>query len=376
MRIPFHRVKWVTSSFLILTALMSITVVPVHIYRHGLDGFQIGLFFFYLMATGLSITLGYHRLFSHLSFKAKWPVELFVLIFGAAAFENAALDWASEHRKHHKYVDHDDDPYNIQLGFWYAHIGWLLFRIRPKPPIDNVPDLEKNKLVMWQHRYCQRIAVFVGFVIPALLGYWHAGLQGAWTAFLVAGVARVVFVQHMTFFINSLCHYLGRQPYNSNDSSRDSAIMAFFTFGEGYHNYHHSFQHDYRNGVKPWQFDPTKWSIWVLERLGLVSDLRRVPEEKILLAELVEIQRRIDRGLPSHALEGTLSVAGEHAARFAKTTQEAFQLLAQRVLKAKEELQAAIKNKVELSQGALRNYRREVHVILRQLEVLCRSHLA
>lgn len=367
MRIPFHRVKWVTSAFLILTALTAVTVVPVHIYRHGLDLFQWGLFLFYFIATGLSITLGYHRCFSHLSFKAKWPVKLFVLLFGAAAFENAALDWASEHRRHHKHVDHDDDPYNIKLGFFYAHIGWLLFRVRPQPPIDNVADLQKDKLVMLQHRYCQRIAVIMGFGLPALLGYWHAGPQGAWTAFLFAGVTRIVFVQHMTFFINSLCHYLGRQPYNSNDSSRDSAIMAFFTFGEGYHNFHHSFQHDYRNGVKPWQFDPTKWAIWLLERVGLVSNLRRVPEEKILLAELNEVQRRIQRGqLPSSSLDEL----PETAARIAQASQEALQALSARVARTREELQAAVKNRVALSRATLRAYRREIHGALRQLESL------
>ncbi len=361
MRIPFDRVKWVTSSFLILTALIAVTVVPVHIYRHGIDAFQWALFLFYFFATGLSITLGYHRLFSHISFKARWPVKLFTLLFGAAAFENAALDWVSEHRKHHKHVDHDDDPYNIKLGFFHAHIGWLLFRIRPKPPIDNVADLEKDALVMFQYRYCQRIAVFLGFIVPALLGYWHAGSMGAWTAFLFAGVTRIVFVQHMTFFINSLCHYIGRQPYSSDNTSRDSPCVAFLTFGEGYHNFHHSFQHDYRNGVKPWQFDPTKWSIWLLERLGLVSDLRRVPEERILLAELTEVQRRIERGLPNNA------DLPEATVRLAQSTQDALQAVLARVCQKKDEVQAAIKNKVALSRAAIRACRRELRELKGQV---------
>src|SRR5213075_2442258 len=120
------------------------------------------------------------------------------------------------------------------------------------------------------------------------------------------GIARVVCVHHMTFFINSLCHTLGRQPYSTRCSARDSAVMAWFTFGEGYHNFHHEFQHDYRNVVKPWQFDPTKWCIWLLHKLALVRQLRRVSEDKILLAQAAEQHRQITAKLstrPVHAQE-------------------------------------------------------------------------
>jgi stearoyl-CoA desaturase (delta-9 desaturase) len=101
----------------------------------------------------------------------------------------------------------------------------------------------------------------------------------------------------MTFCINSLCHWIGKRPYSSNVSARDSLLMAIFTFGEGYHNYHHEFQHDYRNGVKPWQFDPTKWTIWLLNKVGLVNGLRTVPEEKIIKAELREHERLLEAKL-------------------------------------------------------------------------------
>jgi len=103
----------------------------------------------------MSITLGYHRLLSHLAFKAKWPVKLGVLLFGASTFEGTALDWCSDHRRHHKFVDHDDDPYDITKGFFHAHVGWLLFKLRPDPPLDNVSDLQADTLIAWQHRYCK-----------------------------------------------------------------------------------------------------------------------------------------------------------------------------------------------------------------------------
>ena len=211
-------------------------------------------------------------------------MRLFTLIFGAGAFENSVLLWACEHRAHHKYVDHEEDPYCISKGFFHAHIGWLMFKLNPLPPFDNVADLQKDPLVLWQHRYIHWIGTLVAFVFPTIIGFVWGGWISALGAFLIAGVARVVVLQHCTFCINSLCHYLGERPYSSKCSARDSWLMAIVTFGEGYHNYHHEFQYDYRNGVKPWQFDPTKWLIWTLSKFGLVSKLRRVSREKILLA--------------------------------------------------------------------------------------------
>ena len=281
---PFEQVNWTTSSFLIGTLAITLTVVPWYLWHFGLDTFQVALFFFMLLATGFSITLGYHRLYAHLTFQALQPVHFFTLIFGAAAFENSALMWASEHRRHHKHVDHDEDPYSISKGFFYAHIGWLLFKLNGDLSYDNVSDLLKNRLVRWQHRYIHLIAVIVSFVLPAAAGFIWNGWSGALGSFLLAGMARLVILQHCTFLINSACHVFGTQPYSAKCSARDSWFIALFTMGEGYHNYHHEFQHDYRNGVQPWNFDPTKWIIWSLSKVGLTRQLRRVSKEKIQLA--------------------------------------------------------------------------------------------
>jgi stearoyl-CoA desaturase (delta-9 desaturase) len=297
-RIPAYRsVNWVTSAFLIFTALASITIVPIHVYRNGLDWFQVALFLVLFPLSSMSITLGYHRLFSHKAFEAKWPLKLLTLIFGSTTFEGSALEWCSDHRRHHKHVDHDDDPYDITKGFFHAHIGWLLFRLNPIPPFDNVTDLRKDKLVMWQYRNWKWVGVLAGFGLPALIGYFWAGAAGAWSGFLINGVFRVFIVQHTTFFINSLCHTIGKRPYSTEHSARDSWIMALFTFGEGYHNYHNEFQHDFRNGIKSWQFDPTKWAILLFNKLGLAFNLKRVPEEKIMLAEIREKQRILEKQL-------------------------------------------------------------------------------
>jgi len=174
--IQFHRVNWLVSSFLIGTLVLSVTVVPVYLWFFGIDWFQIALFFVMLGACGFSITLGYHRLFSHLTFQAHWIVRFFTVIFGAGAFENSVLLWSSEHRNHHKHVDHDDDPYCITKGLFYAHMGWLMFKLKPLPCFDNVADLKKDPLLVWQDRYIHLLAVLVAFVLPASIGFlWEAG---------------------------------------------------------------------------------------------------------------------------------------------------------------------------------------------------------
>ncbi|MEX2579226.1 MAG: fatty acid desaturase [Verrucomicrobiales bacterium] len=292
--LPFKRINWFTSSFLVFSFFAAVVGTPLYIYHFGIDWFQITLFVFYFLATGMSITLGYHRLFAHKAFKARRPVKLFTLVFGACAFEDSALDWSSDHRDHHKNVDHeDDDPYSISRGFFWAHMGWIFFKLFPRE-LENVNDLKNDPLVMWQHRNPHLIGVAFGLVLPAAIGFLYGGWVAALGGFLIAGLTRVVCVQHSTFLINSLCHTIGNRPYDASTSARDSWFMAIFTFGEGYHNYHHSFQHDYRNGVKPWQWDPTKWMIWTLEKVGLVSNLRRVSDEKIVLAELREMKKQAE----------------------------------------------------------------------------------
>lgn len=292
-----RNVRWTNSAFLIGTLLTSFIGLPIFIYHYGgqinwwLHG---SVFVAMFIASGLSITLGYHRLFSHLSFKASWPVRLLTLIFGATAMENSALEWCSDHRRHHKHTDDDEDPYNIQRGFFFAHMGWIMMRpIGGESPLTNVNDLKRDPLVRFQHKWWAAIGILVGFGLPALIGYLVEGGIGAASGLIIGGVTRLVAVHHMTFFINSLCHTLGHQPYSNRCSAKDSWIMALFTFGEGYHNFHHEFQHDYRNGVKFWQFDPTKWTIHILEKIGMASKLRRVADETILMAEIYQKQRTV-----------------------------------------------------------------------------------
>ncbi len=290
---PSLSIHWVNTLFLITTALIGLIGTPLYIYYMGTSWPSIGVFVFYLAATGLSITAGYHRLFAHYSYEANRMVKLFYLLFGAAACENSALRWSLDHRNHHRFVDQEGDPYNIRYGFFYAHIGWVFFKHPDyfknleNSSFDCVRDLMKDPLVRWQHKFYLPIAIFVGGGLPLLIGYFLGNTLGC---FLLAGVTRTVIVHHSTFLINSLCHFMGKQPYSLGDTSRDSPFVALLTCGEGYHNFHHRFQYDYRNGVRWYHYDPTKWLIKTLQALRLAKGLCKASDLHIFKARL-DVQR-------------------------------------------------------------------------------------
>jgi stearoyl-CoA desaturase (delta-9 desaturase) len=288
--------RWdlLNSGFLVGTLGLALVLVPLE-FAHSLARWSEWVVFLVMLgAVGLGVTCGYHRLFSHRSYQARWPVRFALLCLGAASFENSALQWASDHRIHHRYVDQGQDPYNSRKGFWYAHWVWVM-EARTLP-ISGVADLEKDPLVRWQHRHRFLIGAVSAALLPVLAGLWTGNLAGH----LVIGLLlRIVVTHHTTFFINSAAHFFGTQPYSDAHSGRDNAFLAPLTYGEGYHNYHHTWQWDYRNGVRWYQWDPTKWVIRSLNLVGLASGLRTVPEavirrarvhmeEKALLARLAQ----------------------------------------------------------------------------------------
>jgi stearoyl-CoA desaturase (Delta-9 desaturase) len=230
--------------------------------------------------SGLSITGGYHRLFAHRSYRCTPLVGGFFLAFGAAAVQNSALTWASDHRRHHTYTDADSDPYDARRGLWWSHIGWV-FRARPVRDYSNVRDLSADRLVRLQHRWFTPLAFVMAGVAPALIAaVWRDPLGGM----LWAGCVRLVVQYHATFAVNSIAHRFGRRPYSRSTSARDNVIVAVLAMGEGYHNFHHRFPFDYRNGVRLIDYDPTKWLVNGLARLGLAFDLKRTPPQTIARA--------------------------------------------------------------------------------------------
>lgn len=240
----------------------------------------LGLGFLWFAFCGFAITGGYHRHFAHTTYKTNALVRFFHLLFGAAAVQNSALKWSSDHRRHHAFVDTPKDPYNIRQGFFWAHMRWVLHKADEK--LSSVRDLEADPLVRFQHRFYIPLAIVAGIVLPAAIGSLWGDPLGA---VLVAGFLRLVVQWHATFSVNSMAHTVGDQPYSTQVSARDSFWTALVTLGEGYHNFHHRFANDYRNGIRWFHIDPTKWAIWSLSKVGFAWDLKRTPALAIQRAQ-------------------------------------------------------------------------------------------
>ena len=288
-------INWTGALFLILSPIAALSLTALHLY---LDGFQWSIwvlgFVFYVLTVG-SITGGYHRYFSHRTYEARPWLKWFWALFGAAAFQNSIWIWARDHRVHHRFVDTDLDPYSINKGFLWAHFGWML--VNESSTADLKPygrDMERDPVVMFQHKHYVALAILMGFVLPAGIGYLLGSMLGG---LAVAGFLRIVLVHHMTFFINSWCHYFGHQRYTDTNSARDSFLMAVATFGEGYHNFHHIFAGDYRNGVRWYHWDPTKWMIQAFRLMGGAYSLRRTPWPEIMRMQLAMDEKRLKNRL-------------------------------------------------------------------------------
>ena len=274
-QIPWRRMDWVNLSVIAAVHLLALAGVFWMIFHFS--WWTLGLGLVWGAACGLSITGGYHRLFAHPTYRASWPLRLFYLLFGAASVQNSALKWASDHRRHHASTDQAADPYNIQKGFWWAHVGWVLVR-EDVAGFDNAQDLQADPLIRFQHRFYVLLALAMGFLLPMLLAEaWGDAVGGL----LVAGFLRLFLQYHATFSVNSVAHCLGGQPYSRATSARDSFLTALITLGEGYHNFHHRFPTDYRNGVRFYHFDPTKWWVWCWARLKVIRDVRRTSPQAI-----------------------------------------------------------------------------------------------
>lgn len=272
-----YRPDWLNIVFLSTVHLLALYGLYYMVFDDRFSWWSLALGVLWFALCGLSITGGYHRLFSHPTYKARKPLELFYLLFGAASVQNSALKWSADHRRHHAKVDKDEDPYNIVRGFWWAHIGWVL-RIASNRGIRGVPDLAANPLIQFQHRFYVPLAILFSSIIPFCLGFLWGDPLGA---LLIAGFVRLAFQYHATFAVNSVAHYIGKRPYTTSNTARDSWITAIVTLGEGYHNFHHRFQIDYRNGVRFYQLDPTKWFVWTMSKIGVTWDLKRTSKAQI-----------------------------------------------------------------------------------------------
>jgi len=278
-------IRWLNLAVLGLPVVVSLTLVPWYGLSYGYSGALWVWFVVLLTFCEMSITAGYHRLWSHGAYKAHPALRFVYALGGACALQNDCLTWAADHRRHHLYADDNEkDPYSANKGFWYSHFEWMI-RDYPatKEDLGNVKDLLKDPILLWQRKHYLALLILMNFGLPALLGWWYGD---AWGGLLLLGFLRLTVSQHFTYLINSAAHIWGQRTYDPRQTARDNWIIALFTFGEGYHNYHHTFAWDYRNGIKWYHWDPTKWFIKACAWLKLASGLRQVSHYRIEMTRI------------------------------------------------------------------------------------------
>jgi stearoyl-CoA desaturase (Delta-9 desaturase) len=289
-------INWTNAIFLSASPIVTLIALPLYLYFSGSHWLLwVGMIGGWYIA-GMGITVGYHRLCSHRAYNSSAIWRAFWLICGGTAMQNSALIWSASHRRHHQFTDTERDPYDATRGFWWSHMGWIFHDNEDVYDFSNSQDLLDDRAVMWQHKWYWALNFGAMIAVPLAIGL---AIGRPFGMLLFAGLARVVLSHQATFCINSLCHIVGTQPWSAKDSSRDSWIAALVTFGEGYHNYHHSFPADYRNGLKWFHFDPAKWLIWTGSHLGMTRDLKRASKPKRFSRQLEALHTRYQAQIQS-----------------------------------------------------------------------------
>jgi stearoyl-CoA desaturase (delta-9 desaturase) len=268
--------------FVILPFLAVLAAVPV-MWGWGLSWTDVVLFAVFYAASGMGITIGFHRYFTHGSFRANRALRIGLAIAGSLAIEGPVIRWVADHRRHHAFSDREGDPHSpwrygdttaaLMKGLFFAHIGWL-FDVEQTNQDRYAPDLLADKDIRRVDRLFL-LWVAVSLLLPALLGgliTWS--ITGALTAFFWCSILRVGLLHHVTWSINSICHTIGERPYNSRDRSANFWPLAILSFGESWHNSHHADPTCARHGVRRGQLDISARTIWVFEKLGWAWDVR------------------------------------------------------------------------------------------------------
>ncbi len=274
--------------------LVGVIVAIVLLWNEAIGPLQLGLLVGFYVITCLGVTLGYHRLFTHRSFATSRPVRAVLAALGSMAVEGSVITWVADHRKHHAFTDHEGDPHSPHLhgpgfwgavrGLWHAHIGWLFETVGTADRQRFAPDLVKDRMMRVLDKLFF-VFVAAGFLIPFGIGYAVGGDLGtALTALLWGGFVRVFLLHHVTWSINSVCHFFGRRRFNIDDESRNVFWLAPLSMGEAWHHNHHAFPTSAFHGLRFWEriADPTGLVISLLEKVGLVWNVVRVSPERQL----------------------------------------------------------------------------------------------
>ncbi|HET9720542.1 MAG TPA: acyl-CoA desaturase [Solirubrobacteraceae bacterium] len=284
------RVRVITG---IVTAvpILSLIFVAWQLWDSLLGWNDIFVFLVMYLLTGLGVTVGFHRLFTHRAFKTTRAIRMLLAILGSAAIEGPVISWVADHRKHHRFSDREGDPHSPHVGYGggmraavrgliHAHVGWLFIHTHRGRRVRYAPDLLADPVLSWVDR------TFLVWALGGLgaafgLGWLFGGtLRDGLTGLLWGGAVRMLVLHHVTYSINSLCHFLGRRRFDTRDHSRNVAWLAPLSLGEAWHNNHHAFPNSAAHGLRRWELDPSAAVIRMLERLGWAWDVVRVSPER------------------------------------------------------------------------------------------------
>lgn len=284
--------KWQKVAVLAITLvpLIGLTLAIIGLWGWGVTARDLWIAFALYCVSGLGITVGYHRLLTHKSFDAPPWVRAGWAAAGSLAIQGSCIDWVATHRRHHAYSDRHGDPHSPHIqaedglkgmlkGLWHSHVGWLW---RPAGTVKETwaPDLLAEPGVAAVNRAFPWLIV-ASFVIAPVLGFAFSGgsIAAAFTAFLWGSLVRIFLLHHVTWSINSVCHFFGTRPFDSHDEARNNPIMGVLAFGEGWHNAHHAFPASARHGLRWWEFDSSWLVIKGMSLVGLAKNIK-LPSEK------------------------------------------------------------------------------------------------
>jgi stearoyl-CoA desaturase (delta-9 desaturase) len=294
-------------------AVLALSILPfagmvaaaVSLWGRGLSGADVTTFALMYVFTGLGVTVGYHRLLTHRSFNTSSRVRIVLAVAGSMAVEGSVISWVANHRRHHAFADKEGDPHSPHLeegeglgavfkGLWHAHLGWL-FDDEKTEITRWAPDLLKEPGMVRVDRAFPALTAAT-FIVPTLLGFLLTrSVAGALTALLWGGLARVFVLHHITFSVNSVCHFFGRRPFDTKDYSTNNWVLALVSFGESWHNNHHAFPTSAVHGIGRWQLDLSAMVISVLQRLGLAHDVKRADEKRLAQKKRADEKRLAEK---------------------------------------------------------------------------------
>jgi stearoyl-CoA desaturase (delta-9 desaturase) len=272
------------------------------LWHRAIGPLELGLMIGLYVATALGITLGFHRMLTHRAFQSSRPFRALVAVMGSMAVQGSVITWVADHRKHHAFTDQDGDPHSPHLsgpgfwgavkGLWHAHLGWLFESVGTAERERFAPDLLKDGVIRVVDKTFW-VWVVLGVAIPFGVGWAVGGLGTALTAALWGGLVRIFLLHHVTWSINSVCHFFGRKRFDVEDESRNVFWLAPLSMGEAWHHNHHAFPTSAFHGLRPWErvADPTGLVIAVLEKVGLVWNVVRVSPERQAAKTLVKASK-------------------------------------------------------------------------------------